>query len=88
MRRISIIYKNDPKTNKHFVRAKNSPIACRSPAPAWLAAASDNSAPEISDDVKMTLGAERPRARASEARRFLSGCRDEFPTIGPDQKCE
>jgi len=36
-------------------------------------------------DVKMTLGAERTRTRASGARRFLSGRRREFPTIGPGQ---
>jgi hypothetical protein len=36
-------------------------------------------------DVKMTLGAAQRRARASEARRFLSGCRGGFLTIGPRQ---
>jgi hypothetical protein len=36
-------------------------------------------------DVKMTLGAARSRAPASGARRFLSGCRREFPTISPGQ---
>ena len=36
-------------------------------------------------DVKMTLGVARCRTRASGARRFLSGPRREFPTIGPGQ---
>jgi hypothetical protein len=36
-------------------------------------------------DVKITLGAARRRARASEARRFLSGRPREFSTIGPGQ---
>jgi len=45
----------------------------------------DSRHPFESLDVKMTLGAAQRRAQASGARRFLSGCRCEFPTIGPGQ---
>ena len=38
-----------------------------------------------SGDVKMTAGVEWRQARASGFRRFLSGCRREFPTSGPGQ---
>jgi hypothetical protein len=65
--------------------AERRPVGCGGPGKKRTALPITDMHPFGGLDFKMTLGAERPRTRASGARRFLSGCRCEFATIGPGQ---